>query len=427
MIVSHEGERGEYEMQHATSEPSQSSGRLWNHSPSLRNPHGNCQVGEDGNRTQIGNPNGMRCRSERETIDNNLNSFRAPSGGNRLSDSSILVNPTSGKRRKNQASQIQFPPPLRVNNVNVSRPTQPNVASNFDPSALDIDRDLLVLRQCYFNQNIPKIPQGLIICESNEDLQQKWLAARKAFDKASDRLEKSESSDPDDDDEDYEETPFADVTPIMSSPQRNMLEKFSEATTKCIPLTLGFAQVDQTWNNVRCPCSGILKGWRDRNDIRISDHELPRCENRTFTPASYMQHVNELSKRCNYHFFLQQYLRILYCDNFGNLRQCVGNPNPLSFDRRRIIWSKINNIDEQELFSETQKIFKDFSPFKEQLSNLFKHVKYYNTKFNQDILIDDQNRAGIEITITQGNRAKIDSFTISGSDNLKEKNLLKYI
>ena len=287
----------------------------------------------------------MQCRSERETNDNNLNSFCAPSGGNRLSDSSILVNPTSGKRRKNQASQIQFPPPLRVNNVIVSRPTQPIVASNFDPSPCEIDRDLLVLKQCYFNQNIPEIPQGLIICESNEDLQQKWLAARKAFNKASDRLEKSESSDPDDDDEDYEETPFADVTTIMSSPQRNMLEKFSEATTKCIPLTLGFAQVDQTWNNVRCPCSGILKGWRDQNDIRISVHELPRCENRTFTPASYMQHVNELSKRCNYHFFLQQYLRILYCDNFGNLRQCVGNPNPLSFDRRRIIWSQINNID----------------------------------------------------------------------------------
>mmetsp|Transcript_14039 Transcript_14039/g.13599 ORF Transcript_14039/g.13599 Transcript_14039/m.13599 type:complete len:168 (+) Transcript_14039:122-625(+) len=68
----HEGEGGEYKMQHARSEPSQTCGCLWNDSPSLSNPHENCRVGGDGDRTQIGNPNGMRCRSERETNDNNL-------------------------------------------------------------------------------------------------------------------------------------------------------------------------------------------------------------------------------------------------------------------------------------------------------------------------------------------------------------------
>jgi len=43
--------------------------------------------------------------------------------------------------------------------------------------------------------------------------------------------------------------------------------------------------------------------------------------------------------------------------------------------------SKINNKEEQELFSETQKIFKDFSPLKSQFLKLFKHIKYYNPKF----------------------------------------------
>ncbi|QTD38718.1 gliding motility lipoprotein GldB [Polaribacter batillariae] len=43
--------------------------------------------------------------------------------------------------------------------------------------------------------------------------------------------------------------------------------------------------------------------------------------------------------------------------------------------------SKINNTDEQELFAETQKIYKDISPLKEKLKSLFKHVKYYNSKF----------------------------------------------
>ncbi|WP_439129215.1 gliding motility lipoprotein GldB [Polaribacter sp.] len=43
--------------------------------------------------------------------------------------------------------------------------------------------------------------------------------------------------------------------------------------------------------------------------------------------------------------------------------------------------AKINSEDEQELFAETQKIYKDFTPYKTQLKDLFKHVKYYNPKF----------------------------------------------
>lgn len=46
------------------------------------------------------------------------------------------------------------------------------------------------------------------------------------------------------------------------------------------------------------------------------------------------------------------------------------------------IWiSKINDKDEQELFDETQKVYADFSKVKEQLKNIFQHVKYYTPKF----------------------------------------------
>ncbi|TCI94334.1 gliding motility lipoprotein GldB [Tenacibaculum sp. M341] len=46
------------------------------------------------------------------------------------------------------------------------------------------------------------------------------------------------------------------------------------------------------------------------------------------------------------------------------------------------IWiSKINNKEEQELFLETQKVFKDLSLQEKQLENLFKHVAYYNPNF----------------------------------------------
>jgi len=46
------------------------------------------------------------------------------------------------------------------------------------------------------------------------------------------------------------------------------------------------------------------------------------------------------------------------------------------------IWiSKINNPDEQELFQETQKKYNSLLHIEEELSNLFKHIKYYNPSF----------------------------------------------
>jgi gliding motility-associated lipoprotein GldB len=41
----------------------------------------------------------------------------------------------------------------------------------------------------------------------------------------------------------------------------------------------------------------------------------------------------------------------------------------------------MGNTEEQELFVESQNIYKDFSPVKKKLTALFKHIKYYNPKF----------------------------------------------
>ena len=49
--------------------------------------------------------------------------------------------------------------------------------------------------------------------------------------------------------------------------------------------------------------------------------------------------------------------------------------------------ARINDEDEQELFVETQKIYKDFSSKETQLKSLFKHVKYYNPKFKSPDII----------------------------------------
>ncbi|MCG1037282.1 gliding motility lipoprotein GldB [Polaribacter sargassicola] len=72
-----------------------------------------------------------------------------------------------------------------------------------------------------------------------------------------------------------------------------------------------------------------------------------------------------------------------YTSNKTTLNQ-VKNKYPYLFPKNitdSVAISKINNKDEQELFLETQKLYKDFSKNKEELISLFKHVKYYNPNF----------------------------------------------
>ncbi|MDA7440291.1 outer membrane protein assembly factor BamA [Candidatus Pseudothioglobus singularis] len=50
---------------------------------------------------------------------------------------------------------------------------------------------------------------------------------------------------------------------------------------------------------------------------------------------------------------------------------------------------------------------------------------YYNVEISQNVSIDSQNRIGIELNIQQGDRIKIDQFTITGASQISEKTLLK--
>ncbi|MCH3884161.1 gliding motility lipoprotein GldB [Tenacibaculum aquimarinum] len=72
-----------------------------------------------------------------------------------------------------------------------------------------------------------------------------------------------------------------------------------------------------------------------------------------------------------------------YSSTKDNL-QTLKNKYPLLFPKgvQDSVWiNKINNKDEQELFAETQKEYKDIGSLKEQFTSFFKHVKYYNPKF----------------------------------------------
>ena len=59
------------------------------------------------------------------------------------------------------------------------------------------------------------------------------------------------------------------------------------------------------------------------------------------------------------------------------------------------------------------------------LKSKYSESGYYNAKFTPSISIDEQNRAGIDLSIQQGDRVKIESFKISGAEKLSEASLLK--
>ena len=59
------------------------------------------------------------------------------------------------------------------------------------------------------------------------------------------------------------------------------------------------------------------------------------------------------------------------------------------------------------------------------LESKYSEYGYYNTSFTPSISIDEQNRAGINLAIIQGDRVRIDSFKITGSEKFTEDSLLK--
>ena len=59
------------------------------------------------------------------------------------------------------------------------------------------------------------------------------------------------------------------------------------------------------------------------------------------------------------------------------------------------------------------------------LENKYSESGYYSVIITQNVSIDSQNRAGIELDIKQGERVKIDEFKISGTDKISEDHLLR--
>jgi outer membrane protein insertion porin family len=59
------------------------------------------------------------------------------------------------------------------------------------------------------------------------------------------------------------------------------------------------------------------------------------------------------------------------------------------------------------------------------LESKYSESGYYNSIITPNVSIDSQNRAGIVLSLNQGERVKIDTFTISGAEKIGEEPLLK--
>ena len=72
-------------------------------------------------------------------------------------------------------------------------------------------------------------------------------------------------------------------------------------------------------------------------------------------------------------------------------------------------------IDENQLSAGNVFTKRKLEDFLLLLESKYSKSGFFNSVITQDIEIDAQNRAGIELSVTQGNRATIGSFGISGS------------
>ena len=88
-------------------------------------------------------------------------------------------------------------------------------------------------------------------------------------------------------------------------------------------------------------------------------------------------------------FMINRFEQDFYDHGGENLEE-LKNKYPLLFPdiTPDSIWmAKINDRDEQELYSETQKLYSSFSDIESELKSLFQHVTYYNPLFNTPDII----------------------------------------
>jgi len=93
------------------------------------------------------------------------------------------------------------------------------------------------------------------------------------------------------------------------------------------------------------------------------------------------------------------------------------------------IWlNKVQDKDERELFTETQKVFSDFDDEQDQIIDLFKHVKYYYPKFKAPNIITILSNVDYESKVVYADSLLFVSLDVYlGNDSKIYEDFPKYV
>lgn len=128
-------------------------------------------------------------------------------------------------------------------------------------------------------------------------------------------------------------------------------------------------------------------------------------------------------------FDVDRFEQKFYTSNASNIDDLKKEYPYLLSSAQDSVWvNRIDNEDEQYLFKESQKVFGDFSDSKKQLKNLFKHIKYYNPKFEAPKVITHISDLDYEYPVIYADSllfVALDMYL--GKDNVVYKDFPSYI
>ena len=140
--------------------------------------------------------------------------------------------------------------------------------------------------------------------------------------------------------------------------------------------------------------------------------------------TGFFNNINIIKKENTLNITLKENPNIKYFDI--NLSSNTGFSSWLKREKIYLTQEELNEyIDNNELSAGNIYTKSKLNDFVEFLESKYSESGYYNASIELIIDQDVQNRIGIELIVTQGNRATIELFTISGGIAYTEENLLK--
>ena len=196
-------------------------------------------------------------------------------------------------------------PVTRIETIPQSTPV-PIIESSYFPEFLELESDSQKFHICYNDGTGPNFLIGLSPSDSISENYMKELAIGVGRSYPTNRINNIINISDDSESGSGNESDDSDIiTTYTPNPEESHLYRFSVAILQCKQLTFGFAQANQTWDKIRCPCSSSMIGWMRKYHCEVNVNTLERCDNSNYTPQGYLDHVKSKSASSYHHFFMK--------------------------------------------------------------------------------------------------------------------------